>query len=699
MKTRALACCVWLAVVACSGGGTTSTPVVGPPRPPPTVDPAPPPVDPKPVVVATGTPSTDVIDRKIIFGNPDKTNVQISPDGKYVSWLAPKDGVLNVWVAPADKLADAKPVTVDSTRPVRQYFWAYDKKHLLYLQDKGGDENFHVHRVSVADGKTTDVTPIEGVRAQVIGLSHRKPNQILVGLNDRDKEIHDVWQVDLATGEKKLLVENKLRFSEWKVDSNLAVRMGGKVDPDGTMVLFVPDGKGGWTEHGKIPNEDSRSTRPLFFDKKGAAIYTIDSRGRDTGALFLENVKSKSKKLIYQSDKADVAGVLAHPTENTIQAVVVDHLRKDIIVVDKKLTGDLAALKKIGDGDLSVPSRTLDDKVWIVGLSGDRQPLRYYRYDRKAKKATLLFSTRPELEGKPLARMHPTIIKSRDGLDLVSYLTLPAARDADGDGKADKPGPAILLVHGGPWGRDAWGFNGAHQLYANRGYAVLSVNFRGSTGFGKKFINAGNGEWGKKMHDDLIDATEWLVANGVAPKDKIGIMGGSYGGYATLVGLSMTPDVFACGVDIVGPSNIITLLESVPPYWKPIIGEFRFRVGDWSTPEGKAALVAVSPLTHASKIVRPLLIAQGANDPRVKQAESDQIVKAMQERSIPVTYVLFPDEGHGFARPENNIAFVASAEAFLSAHLGGVYQPTTKEDLAGSTIKIVTGKEGIPGWP
>jgi dipeptidyl aminopeptidase/acylaminoacyl peptidase len=310
-----------------------------------------------------------------------------------------------------------------------------------------------------------------------------------------------------------------------------------------------------------------------------------------------------------------------------------------------------------------------------------------------------LFSTRPELEEAPLARMHPVVIKSRDGLDLVSYLTLPNAQDADGDGKADKPGPMVLMVHGGPWARDSWGFNPLHQLLANRGYAVLSVNFRSSTGFGKAFGNAGNRQWGKAAHDDLLDAVSWAVAGGVADKDKVCILGGSYGGYATLVGLTMTPDVFACGVDIVGPSSIITLIESIPPYWAPMMALFKDRVGDWTTPEGKKALLEVSPISHVANIKRPLLIGQGANDPRVKQAESDQIVAAMRERRIPVTYVLFPDEGHGFARPENNQAFWAVAEAFLSAHLGGLYQPVTKEDLASSTIQVPAGRNGIPGFP
>jgi acetyl esterase/lipase len=320
--------------------------------------------------------------------------------------------------------------------------------------------------------------------------------------------------------------------------------------------------------------------------------------------------------------------------------------------------------------------------------------VRYYRFDREAQKAEFLFTNRQALEGRPLQKMHPHVVKSRDGMDLMCYLTLPPGHDAGG--KADRPVPMVLLVHGGPWGRDGWGFDPLHQLLSNRGYAVLSVNFRGSTGFGKKFLNAGNQEWAGKMHDDLIDAVNWAVAKKIADPSKIALMGGSYGGYATLVGLTFTPDVFACGVDIVGPSNILTLLSTIPPYWAPAVQMFKDRVGDFTSAEGKKFLTERSPLTHVAKIKRPLLIGQGANDPRVKQAESDQIVKAMTERSIPVTYVLFPDEGHGFARPANSLAFNAVAEAFLAKHLGGRYEPVG-DAFDGSSLTVPQGAEGVPG--
>ena len=323
--------------------------------------------------------------------------------------------------------------------------------------------------------------------------------------------------------------------------------------------------------------------------------------------------------------------------------------------------------------------------------------MEYYRYDRGGDgKLTKLFSARPALDGKPLVPQWPQEIKSRDGLTLVSYLTLPKSADANNDGKADAPVPMVLLVHGGPWARDSYGYNGEVQWLANRGYAVLSVNFRGSTGFGKDFTNAGNGEWAGKMHDDLIDAVQWAVKQGVTNEDQVAIMGGSYGGYATLAGLTFTPEAFACGVDIVGPSNLNTLLSTVPAYWASFYEQLAKRMGDPRTESGKQWLTERSPLTHADKITKPLLIGQGANDPRVKQDESDQIVNAMKAKNIPVTYVLFPDEGHGFARPANDKAFSAVAEGFLEQCLGGRAEPIGNE-FAGSSISVPTGADGVPG--
>lgn len=462
-----------------------------------------------------------------------------------------------------------------------------------------------------------------------------------------------------------------------------------KFTPDGGTAFLEPDGKDGWKEFMKVPQTDTLTTNPVGFDKTGNVLYLIDSRDRDTGAFTTFDLKSKKQTIVAEDKKSDVGGVMLHPTELTIQAVSFTYERTRWEFKDPGVEASFAYLRKVAGGDITVASRTDDDKHWIVQFVLDNGPVSYYSFDREAKKEKFLFTNRKSLEGLPLRKMETPVIKARDGLELVSYLTLPAGAEAG-------PVPMVLLVHGGPWGRDSWGFNGLHQLLANRGYAVLSVNFRGSTGFGKKFVNAGDKEWAAKMHDDLIDAVDWAVKEKVVDPNKIAIMGGSYGGYATLVGLTFTPEKFACGVDIVGPSNLFTLLSTIPPYWAPAFQLFKDRIGDPTTTEGKQLLSDRSPLNRVEKIKRPLLIGQGANDPRVKQAESDQIVKAMQQRKIPVTYVLFPDEGHGFARPPNNLAFFAIAEGFLARFLGGRYE-AIGDSFEGSSVTVPVGAGDVPG--
>jgi dipeptidyl aminopeptidase/acylaminoacyl peptidase len=640
---------------------------------------------------------TRLIPREILFGNPDKAAARISPDGKRLSYLAPVDGVMNVWVGPLDNLNAAKPVTKDKKRGIRVYNWAYTNDHILYAQDEGGDEDFHIYKVDLATLETTNLTPIKKVRAQIQEVSHRFPKEILIGLNDRDPQYHDIYRMNIETGQKDLLQKND-EFAGFITDEDYRVRFAQKVTPDGGSQLFKPRGNDAWEEFLKIPMEDDMTTSPSGFDKSGDVMYLMDSRGRDTGALFAWNLKTNDKQLIAANPLCDVGGIMMHPTENTIQGVSFTYLRTEWEFKDKEVAEDYKYLKTVADGDITVASRTLDDKQWIVAFLLDDGPVKYYHFDRTSRKERFLFSNRKALEDQPLQKMHPLVIKSRDDLSLVSYLTLPPGSDADGNGRPEKPVPMVLNVHGGPWGRDSWGFDPEHQLYANRGYAVLSVNFRGSTGFGKKFVNAGNKEWAGKMHDDLIDATDWAIKEKIAEPDKIAIMGGSYGGYATLVGLTFTPEKFACGVDIVGPSNIITLFKTIPTYWTPVVQMFKIRVGDHESEEGQKLLRERSPLTHVEKIKRPLLIAQGANDPRVKQSEADQIVDAMKEKKIPVTYVLFPDEGHGFARPENNLAFTAVTEAFLSRFLGGRYEPIG-DDFEGSTITVPTGAADVPRLP
>jgi dipeptidyl aminopeptidase/acylaminoacyl peptidase len=632
---------------------------------------------PKPAVTAEApkarpAPRADatLIRRDILFGNPDRTSPRISPDGKRLAFLAPVDGVLNVWVGPAGDFAAAKPVTQEKTRNLRTFFWAYTNDHILFTQDKGGDENWHVFSVDLKTNQVKDLTPVDGI--------HR---------------------VNIRSGERKLVQKNETGFAGFEADNDLKIRLATRTLPDGGSEIFEPDGKEGWKSFAKIGQEDALTTDTVLFNAAGDQLYLFDSRGRDTAALVTFDMKSRKSTVSAEDPKADMSGVIVHPRERRVQAVSSTYDRKQWHVLDKKIQPDIEYLRSVDKGDVEVLSRSLDDKRWVVAYLLDDGPVKYYLYDRDKKpQATFLFTNQKALEGLPLTKMHPRVIKSRDGLELVSYLSLPKASDPDADGKPDKPVPMVLLVHGGPWGRDMWGYNPMHQWLANRGYAVLSVNFRSSTGFGKKFINAGDKQWAGKMHDDLLDAVEWATSQGIADKSKIAITGGSYGGYATLVGLTFTPETFACGVDIVGPSNLITLLSTIPPYWAPILDMFTTRVGDHRTEEGKKLLQERSPLNFVERIKRPLLIGQGANDPRVKQAEADQIVKAMQEKKIPVTYVLYPDEGHGFARPENRMSFNAIAETFFAQCLGGPYEPIG-DDFKGSSIQVPEGAGEIHGLP
>ena len=646
---------------------------------------------PQPAEVAA---APELISRDALFSNPDKSRVRISPDGTQISYAADVDGVLNVWVGPADDPAAARPVTRDTKRGIRRYFWAYTSKDIIYLQDVGGDENWRVYSVDLESGETRDLTPIDGVQVQIQEVSHRSPSEILVNINRRSPQVHDVYRLNIDSGKLEMLVENP-GYMSFTSDIDFNVRFANLLTPDGGMTVYQNQG-GEWAEFMKVPREDTLTTTPVGFDASGKIAYMIDSRGRDTAALVAVDLASGDSEILYEDPRADVDDAMIHPTDLTIQAAASTYERREWQVLDDSIRPDLEYLATVADGELNVIGRTQADDKWIVGYELADRPYAYYLYNRKAKRADYLFSNRAALEEATLAPMHPQVIRARDGVDLVSYLTLPVEADTDADGRPAEPVPMVLLVHGGPWSRDSWGFDREHQWLANRGYAVLSVNFRGSTGLGKALTNAGDLEWGARMHDDLIDAVEWAVAEGITEADRVAIMGGSYGGYATLAGLTFTPEAFACGVDIVGPSNLLTLINSIPPYWKPMLELFATRMGDPRTEEGRALLTERSPLTHADKIVRPLLIGQGANDPRVKQAESDQIVEAMEARGIPVTYVLFPDEGHGFARPENDMAFNAVTEAFLAECLGGRVEPVG-DDFEGSSISVPAGADGVPG--
>ena len=649
------------------------------------------------IAIAQPAQSVPLIPRDALFGNPEKAAGRISPDGKWISWIAPRDGVLNIWVAPAADIGKARPITAEKVRPIRAYFWAPDSKQILYVNDKGGDENFLLYGVNVVTGAERTLTPFEKTRVQVVGVSPLIPGRILVGLNNRDAKWHDVHSLDLATGKLSPVLLNTGGYAGFLADQNLAVRGALKSRPDGGNDYFrVVDNKVDAKPTESITLDDSMTTQPAGYTTDGKTLYWIDSRGRNTAALIAQDVATGTKTIIAEDPRADIGGAIAHPRTGQVEAYAVEYLRNDWTPIGNAVAADLAFLESKLDGDIAVTSRTLADDKWTVVSTSAQQPVVAWLYDRKAKTLTKLFDSRPALAGAPLTEMYPIEIQSRDGKTLVSYLTLPPGSDPDGDGKPSAAVPMVLLVHGGPWGRDSYGYNSYHQWLANRGYAVLSTNFRASTGFGKDFITAGNLEWGRKMHDDLLDAVDWAVARGVTAPDKVAIMGGSYGGYATLAGLTFTPDKFACGVDIVGPSNLQTLLKTVPAYWEALKVQFYKRMGDPNTEDGRKLLDERSPLYSADKIKRPLLIGQGANDPRVNVAESEQIVAAMKAKNIPVTYVVFPDEGHGFARPVNSIAFNAVAENFLAGCLGGRAEPIG-QTVAASTAKVEEGAGLIPG--
>ena len=607
-----------------------------------------------------------LIPRDVLFGNPVKTAPQLSPDGKHLAYLAPDSkNVLQVWVQTVGQ-NDAKAITKDEKRGIRQYYWAYDNKHLLYLQDTGGDENFHLFATDLAENKTRDLTPFPGVRVQGVDLDEDNPGTILVGLNKRNKAVFDMHRIDLASGKETPDTENPGNIVGWAVDEEFVVRGGTIMNPDGSWDLMIRDaGDKPWRKLLHIGSDDQGAIG--FFGKDKNDVYVSSNHGANAVRLLKIDAATGKETVIAGDKQYDLSGLFLEHKTNKVLAVSFTRARTEWSVLDDSVKADFEFLGKYARGDFGVVSRTVDDQTWLVAYDPDDAPPSFHVYDRKAKKAEFLFTTKPALEKAKLAQMEPVEYKAQDGLTIHGYLTKPVGIEA-------KNLPTVLLVHGGPWARDAWGYDGEAQWLANRGYAVLQVNFRGSTGYGKEFLNAGNREWAGKMHQDLIDAVNWITKQGVADPKKVAIMGGSYGGYATLVGLTFTPDVFACGVDIVGPSSIVTLLKTIPPYWAPLKAIFTKRVGDLEKEE--EFLNQRSPLYRIDQITKPLLIGQGANDPRVKQSESDQIVKVMREKNKEVKYVLYPDEGHGFARPENRLHFYAIAEEFLAKHLGGRAEPT-----------------------
>ncbi|MBN3891955.1 MAG: S9 family peptidase [Nostoc sp. JL31] len=605
-----------------------------------------------------------LIPREILFGNPEKTSPQLSPDGKYLAYIAPDEkNVLQVWLRTIGQ-EDDQILTADKKRGIRIFFWTYNADQLIYMQDSDGDENFHLHLVNIHSKIVRDLTPFQGVKAELVELEPKFPDEVLVALNLNNPQKFDVYRINLKNGAVEFDTDNPGNIISWTSDAEFQIRAATASTPDGgyDLLLRKPDKQWKILRHWGAEEEGNS----VSFSDDGKTLYIQGNHDANAKRLLAVDLDSRQETVIAEDEQYDVVGIIIHPLTRVIQAVSFYKDKQEWQVIDQSIAADFEEIAKVRPGEFSIISRDLEDKTWALAYRTDNGPVYYYAYNRESKTSTFLFSNQPKLEALQLASMQPISYEARDGLTIHSYLTTPV-------GIPTQNLPTVLLVHGGPWARDVWGFSPTAQWLANRGYAVLQVNFRGSTGYGKAFLNAGNREWAGKMHDDLIDSVNWLVEQGISDPQKIAIMGGSYGGYATLVGLTFTPEIFAAGVDIVGPSNLITLIETIPPYWEPLKAMLSHRVGNLETEE--EFLKSRSPLFFADRIQKPLLIGQGANDPRVKQSESDQIVNAMQQAGLPVQYALYTDEGHGFARPENRLHFFAIAEEFLAKYLGGRFEP------------------------
>ncbi|HEX6446359.1 MAG TPA: S9 family peptidase [Streptosporangiales bacterium] len=604
-----------------------------------------------------------LVPRDVLFGNPDRVAPALSPDGTRIAYIAPDEGVLNVWVGPRDGGTAPRPVTRDRDRGIRTFRFCFDDRHLVYLQDVGGDENWVLFSVDLETGEERRLTPGNAkVQAQLLAHSRWHPHEMLVGLNDRDPRLHDVHRLDLRTGELTLVEENP-GYVAWEVDSDLVVRGAVTYRPDGTEVIALRDGdSGGFRPFREIAHEDTAGTGIVSFTRDGRAVLMVSSVDANASRLVRVDLDTGAEQVVAEDDTYDVADVVLHPQTLEAQAVVFAKARKEYVVLDDAVRADLDRLRAHRDAELTVDRTERGDRLWLVSHARPDGPVEYGVYDRDTGEVTPLFVHKEALTRYRLAPTEPFEFTARDGLTVHGFATFPV-------GVPRRGLPTVVHVHGGPWARDTWGFDPQVQWLANRGYAVVQVNFRGSTGYGKAFVNAGDKQWGAAMQDDVTDAAGYAVEQGWADPERIAVSGGSYGGYAALAGVTFTPDLYRCAVDVCGPSNLLTLLASLPDYWQPMITLFHKRMGDPATDE--AMLKDRSPLNHADRIRVPVLVAQGANDPRVKQAEAEQIVEALRRNGIDHEYLLFDDEGHGLAKPANRERFFAAAERFLARHLGG----------------------------
>ena len=630
-----------------------------------------------------------LVPRHLYFEDPERALLRISPDGTMLAWLAPLDGIVNLWVAPVSDPLQARPVTRATDRPISSSFvWAWTGRHIVFFRDHGGDENWRAASVDIETGVTVPLSPERGVLASFVHRSPQRPTEMLLRHNARDKRFFDLHRVDLATGRSTLVFENS-QFLRLYADNAFDLRFAERSLPDGSNQILERKEDGSWSTFAEIPLEDRQATWLASYPDR-STVFLVDSRGRDKGALFEVDLKNGDRRLLAEDKDADISSVLLHPDSERPIAAQARAARGRWHIVDESFREHFTALKHFaGRAAIELPAElSSKGKRFAAFIDRDDASGEFAVYDHERKESRSFFRARPKLDGVRLRPMQHMIIPARDGLPLPAYLTLPDAEFRNG--------PLMLLIHGDPHARDSWGYNSVHQWLASRGYAVLSINFRGSGGFGKAFLKAGDREWGGRMQDDLIDGVEWTIAKGYADRARLGFMGASYGGYAALTAATRTPEMFACIVDIFGISNLLSFMQTVPAHWGPFLSVLKRRLADPATEDGRAWLNERSPITHVDRIVRPLLIAQGMNDPRVVAAESEQMVRAMERRGIPVSYVTFPDEGHGWARPANRLAFYAIVEQFLAKHLGGRAEPIGNA-FSGSSLTIEAGRHLIPG--
>jgi dipeptidyl aminopeptidase/acylaminoacyl peptidase len=626
--------------------------------------------------------------RRLYFEDPDRSVARLSPDGSMIAYVAPVDGVRNLWLAPREDMAAARPLTRVTDRSIGFVFqWAYTNRHIVFFQERDGDENWRASSIDIASGAVRPLTPERGVRSYVQEVSRHFPTTMLFADNERDKRHFDLYRIDVVTGARHLVLENH-SFAWVITDSAFRPRLGVRYAADGSVDYLEYHRDGHWSHFTTVPIGDTDATRFIDFSDDGKTLYAFDSRGRDKAAFVAIEMASRRQIELAADADTEATQAVFDPRSRRPLAVAFYAERRRWRALDPIASAALGALARHAPGDIDFVSRSDNDRWHVVYYERDTASGEYVLYDADSGSIRQLFLQRPKLAQVTLQPLAPVGFAARDGLRLNGYLTLPVS--------AARPLPLVLLIHGGPYLRDVWGYSPTHQWLAERGYAVLSVNYRGSTGYGKAFVTAADHEWGGKMHDDLIDAVDWAVAQGIADRRRVGFFGGSYGGYSALTALTRTPEVFACIVDLFGISNLITFMATIPPYWNPWFTVWKQRLGNPDTAEGRALLAERSPITHIANAKRPILIAQGLQDVRVVPAESAQMVAALVERGLPVTYITFADEGHGFVRPQNRLAFNAIAEAFLAQHLGGAVQPIG-EDFSGSSLKVETGASLVPG--